>query len=83
MNSESNDLIDIKLDELHHRIRHSAAHIMADAVLEIYPEAKIAIGPATQDGFYYDFDLNHTFSPEDLDEIEKIMLQRIKENLPF
>ncbi|MBH51989.1 MAG: threonine--tRNA ligase [Chloroflexi bacterium] len=83
MNSESNDLIDIKLDELHHRIRHSAAHIMADAVLEIYPEAKIAIGPATQDGFYYDFDLNHTFSPEDLDKIEKIMLQRIKENLPF
>ena len=65
-----------------YRIRHSAAHIMAQAVLEAYPEAKIAIGPPIDTGFYYDFDLGkeengrlRTFSPEDLEAIEKRMRQ--------
>jgi threonyl-tRNA synthetase len=67
-----------------YRIRHSAAHVMAEAVLELYPEAKIAIGPPIETGFYYDFDLGkdadgkpRTFSPEDLEQIEKRMRQII------
>jgi len=83
MTSESQDMNNTKLNELHRKIRHSAAHIMADAVLELYPDAKIAIGPATQDGFYYDFYLEHTLIPEDLDKIEAIMFQRVKSNMPF
>ena len=64
-------------EELLHRLRHSAAHVMAQAVLERYPEAKVAIGPAIETGFYYDFDLGpdadgrpRTFLPEDLAAIE-------------
>ncbi len=73
-----------------YRIRHSAAHVMAEAVLELYPEAKLAIGPPIDDGFYYDFDLGKdedgkpiTFSPEDLEEIEKRMKALLKKNAPF
>ena len=62
---------------LRHRMRHSAAHVMAEAVLQLYPEAKIAIGPPTQDGFYYDFDVPQPFTPEDLERIEKLMAQSI------
>ena len=46
-----------------HRMRHSAAHVMADAVLKLFPEAKMGIGPPTQDGFYYDFDVTRPFTP--------------------
>ncbi|MEN6523113.1 MAG: threonine--tRNA ligase, partial [Anaerolineaceae bacterium] len=56
-----------------YRIRHSTAHVMAEAVLQKFPTAKIAIGPAIEDGFYYDFDLPRSLTPEDLDEIEKNM----------
>ena len=56
-----------------YRIRHSTAHIMAEAVLEMFPEAQIAIGPPIADGFYYDFDLPRPLTPEDLKEIEKRM----------
>ena len=45
-----------------HRMRHSAAHVMAEAVTELFPEAKIAIGPPTADGFYYDFDVSRPFT---------------------
>ena len=62
---------------LRHRMRHSAAHVMAEAVLQLYPDAKIAIGPPTQDGFYYDFDVAQPFTPEDLEQIEKLMVQSI------
>ncbi|MCY4411195.1 MAG: threonine--tRNA ligase [Caldilineaceae bacterium] len=72
-----------KIDGLY-KIRHSAAHVMAQAVLELYPEAKFAIGPPIENGFYYDFDLGadqdgspHTFRPEDLKAIEKRMRQII------
>jgi threonyl-tRNA synthetase len=56
-----------------YRIRHSAAHVMAQAVLEKFPDAKFAIGPAIEEGFYYDFDLPRTLTPEDLEDIEKRM----------
>ncbi len=65
------------------RIRHSTAHIMAEAVLEKFPDAEIAIGPAIQDGFYYDFSLPRPLTPEDLDEIEKRMKEIIKGHHEF
>ena len=68
-----------------YRIRHSTAHVMAEAVLEMFPEAQIAIGPAIEDGFYYDFDLPRTLSPEDLEVIENRMrdLIKAKENFVY
>lgn len=66
-----------------YRIRHSCAHVMAEAVLEKFPDAKIAIGPAIADGFYYDFDLPRALTPEDLDDIESRMKQIIRGNHPF
>jgi threonyl-tRNA synthetase len=66
-----------------YRVRHSTAHIMAQAVLELFPGGKIAIGPAIEDGFYYDFDLPRTLTPEDLVQIEKRMGEIIKGNHPF
>ncbi len=64
-------------------LRHSASHLLAAAVLDIFPEAKFAIGPATEDGFYYDFDLPRTLIPEDLPILEEKMRTLIKQNLPF
>ena len=64
-------------------IRHSAAHIMATAVLRLYPEAKLDIGPPTDTGFYYDFDLDHKFTAEDLKSIEAEMKNVVKERQPF
>ncbi len=63
--------------------RHSMAHILAEAVLEMFPEAKLGIGPATEDGFYYDFDLPRTLIPEDLEILEEKMKKVIKENYKF
>ncbi|MCE2463999.1 MAG: threonine--tRNA ligase [Dehalococcoidia bacterium] len=65
------------------RLRHSAAHVMADAVLQLFPEAKIGIGPPTDDGFYYDFEVSRPFTPEDLEHIEAIMRERIAGDFPF
>lgn len=65
-------------DSFLYRIRHSAAHVMAQAVLEKFPGAKYAIGPAIEDGFYYDFDLPRTLTPEDLAEIEARMKEILK-----
>jgi threonyl-tRNA synthetase len=70
-------------DTLLYRIRHSTAHIMAEAVLEKFPTAKIAIGPAIEDGFYYDFDLPRPLTPEDLDDIEKRMREIIRKDVAF
>ncbi len=70
-------------DDVLHKIRHSAAHVMAEAVLQIFPEAKIAIGPAIENGFYYDFDLPRTLAPEDLTEIEKKMKAILKTKSDF
>ena len=73
-----------------YRIRHSAAHVMAEAVLEYFPEAKLAIGPPIDDGFYYDFDLgldnrgkSRAFSEEDLEKIETRMKELLKDNAQF
>ncbi|MCP5468175.1 MAG: threonine--tRNA ligase [Deltaproteobacteria bacterium] len=65
------------------RLRHSTAHVMASAVKQLYPEAKIAIGPAIDTGFYYDFDVSHAFTPEDLEKIEAKMQEIIDEGLHF
>ncbi len=70
-------------DSLLYRIRHSAAHVMAQAVLEIFPEGKIAIGPPIEDGFYYDFDLPRSLTPEDLERIEARMRQILAGKHPF
>ena len=67
-----------------HVLRHSAAHIMAQAIKRLFPEADFAFGPATQNGFYYDVDLgDRKLTQEDLDAIEKEMKKITKENLPF
>src|SRR5512143_2168545 len=60
-----------------YRIRHSAAHIMAQAVMEMFPDGKVTIGPPVENGFYYDFDLPRNLTPEDLEAIEKRMRQII------
>ena len=66
-----------------YRLRHSAAHVMAQAVLEKFPEGKVAIGPPVEDGFYYDFDLPRPLTPEDLEEIEARMRESFKPKNPF
>ena len=58
-------------------IRHSAAHLMAEAVKKLFPSAKVTIGPSITDGFYYDFDYERPFTPEDLEAIEKEMLSSV------
>jgi len=64
-------------------IRHSSAHVLATAVLRLFPEAQLDIGPPTDTGFYYDFDLDHKFTAEDLEKIEAEMKKVIKENQRF
>jgi len=73
-----------------YRLRHSAAHVLAEAVLDLFPEARLAIGPPIEDGFYYDFDLGKdergkpiTFSEEDLEKIEARMKELLKDNARF
>ena len=68
-------------DELR-AIRHTASHVRAQAVKRLYPDAKLAIGPAIDDGFYYDFDREGGFTPEDLEKLEAEMAKIVKENLP-
>jgi threonyl-tRNA synthetase len=65
------------------RMRHSAAHLMAEAVQELFPDARFGIGPAIENGFYYDFDLPRALTPDDLVEIEKRMKQHQKKNEKF
>jgi len=68
-----------KYEESHlYKIRHSAAHVMAQAVVEMFPEAKYTIGPPVENGFYYDFDLPRNLTPEDLQAIEKRMRQIVQ-----
>jgi len=66
-----------------YKLRHSAAHVMAQAVLEKFPEGKVAIGPPVEDGFYYDFDLPRPLTPEDLEEVESRMREIIKNDSEF
>ncbi|PJE59862.1 MAG: threonine--tRNA ligase [Candidatus Portnoybacteria bacterium CG10_big_fil_rev_8_21_14_0_10_44_7] len=75
MKNKDNQKLDI--------LRHSVSHVLALAVMEMFPEAKLAIGPSTKDGFYYDFDLPRTLIPEDLVLLEAKMKKIIKANYPF
>ena len=75
--------IRISSDEGLQLIRHTAAHVMAEAVQSLYPEAKVTIGPVIENGFYYDFDFPRGFTPEDLEKIEDKMNAIIKENKPL
>jgi len=70
-------------DEALYALRHSTAHVMAGAVLELFPEAKFGFGPPVQDGFYYDFDLPRALTPEDLAKIEAKMQEVVKHDSPF
>ena len=72
-----------ELAALRHRMRHSASHVMADAVLQLFPEAKIGIGPPTEEGFYYDFQVSRPFTPQDLERIEAIMRETVSGDFPF
>ena len=70
-------------EEGRHILRHSAAHVMAQAVTQLFPEAKFAIGPPVQDGFYYDFDVERPFTPEDVERIEARMREIVAANQRF
>ena len=74
---------DKELDDLRHRMRHSAAHVMADAVVQLFPEAKLGIGPPIENGFYYDFQVSRPFTPEDLERIEALMKETISGDASF
>ena len=69
--------------EYRDRLRHTAAHVMAAAVLELFPNAKLGIGPSINDGFYYDFEVSRPFTREDLDDITERMRRQITEDLPL
>ncbi len=72
-----------KKQEKQEILRHSTAHILAGAVLEMFPEAKFGMGPATEEGFFYDFELPRTLIPEDLEILEEKVKSLIKANFPF
>src|SRR3954467_610592 len=65
------------------RLRHSAAHVLATAILRIWPDAQFAAGPPVENGFYYDVDLKHRISPEDFARIEEEMKREVKANNVF
>src|SRR5438067_7139015 len=65
------------------RLRHSASHVLATAILKLWPEAQFAAGPPVENGFYYDVDLSHRISPDDFQKIETEMKKEIKANHPF
>src|SRR6201982_3090466 len=71
-----------KMTELE-RIRHSCAHVLATAILRLWPDAQFAAGPPVDTGFYYDVELAHRISPEDFEKIEAEMKKEIKSNHPF
>lgn len=77
------ELQNSELADIRHRMRHSAAHIMADIVCNLFPGAILGIGPPTEDGFYYDFDIGRAFTPDDLIAIEEGMKEIISNDIPF
>jgi len=76
-------MIDFETEQGRAQYRHTSSHIMAQAVKRLWPETKLAIGPAIEDGFYYDFDRESTFDKEDLDKIEEMMRTIVRENQPI
>jgi len=81
--SRADELLDAGAHDPLDTMRHSAAHVMAAAVVELFPEAKLGIGPAIKDGFYYDFDLPRSLTPADLEAIEARMREQVAADLPF
>jgi threonyl-tRNA synthetase len=81
--SGASELLDAGAHDELDAMRHSAAHVMAAAVLELFPEGKLGIGPAIRDGFYYDFDLPRPLTPADLESIEAGMRKQVAADLPF
>jgi threonyl-tRNA synthetase len=81
--SQAQELLDAGAHDRLDTMRHSAAHIMAAAVLELFPDARLGIGPAIRDGFYYDFDLPRPLTPADLEQIEGKMREQVSRDLPF
>ena len=72
-----------KDDEARRVFWHSSSHVMAQAVKRLFPEIKLAIGPAIDEGFYYDFDREESFSPSDLEKIEQEMAKIVAEDYTF
>jgi threonyl-tRNA synthetase len=81
--SKAEELLDASAHDRLDTMRHSTAHVMASAVLELFPDARLGIGPAIHDGFYYDFDLPRALTPADLAAIEERMRAQVTANLPF
>jgi threonyl-tRNA synthetase len=81
--SKADELLDAGAHDRLDSMRHSAAHVMAAAVLELFPDAKLGIGPAIRDGFYYDFDLPRALTPADLEAVEERMRAQVAASLPF
>ncbi len=79
----ADELLDARAGDPLDPMRHSAAHVMAEAVLDLFPGTKLGIGPAIQDGFYYDFQLDRPLKPEDLEKIEARMAASVKADHPF
>ena len=82
---EGNEVEPVAIDSSDGRdiLRHSTAHVLAQAVQDLFPDAKLGIGPPIENGFYYDFDVETPFVPEDLEKIETRMRKIIKENQRF
>ncbi len=83
MNEHDTPFAELPVEEQLFRMRHSAAHVLAEAVLEMFPEAKYAIGPPVDNGFYYDFDLPRPLNPDDLVALEARMRVSVERNLPI
>ncbi len=83
MTNDASGFSQLNEEEQLFRMRHSAAHILAEAMLEKFPDAKYAIGPPVDDGFYYDFELPRSLTPDDLVELQKRMTQSVRANLPI
>ena len=81
--SKADELLDAGAHDRLDSMRHSAAHVMAAAVLELFPDARLGIGPAIRDGFYYDFDLPRALTPADLEAVEERMRAQVAADLPF
>ncbi|MGE3760093.1 MAG: TGS domain-containing protein, partial [Pseudobdellovibrionaceae bacterium] len=77
------EIVTMKSAEANEVIRHSAAHVMAQAVQELWPDVKVTIGPVIDNGFFYDFDSPRPFSEEDLEKIERKMQEIVNKNLPL
>ena len=81
--AESTAPNDLGIDDLRYRIRHSAAHVLAQAVQDLFPGTALGIGPPIENGFYYDFAVETPFNPDDLKRIERRMKEIIKQGQKF